>query len=53
VCESCAPGRRRSTKALGLRKSHGSYLACLRPTAALRPASSATVNSTGVTARRL
>ena len=53
VCRSCAPGTRRATEARGLRASHGSYLACLRPTATPRLASSATVNSMGMTARRL
>ena len=52
VCGSRAPGTRRATEALGLHESHGSYLACLRPIAALRLASSATVNSIGITTRR-
>ena len=52
VCGSRALGTRRATEALGLHESHGSYLACLRPIAALRLASSATVNSIGITTRR-
>ena len=52
VCGSRAPGTRRTTEAHGFRRSHGSYLACLRPTAAPRFASSATVNSMGTTTRR-
>ena len=51
-CGSLAPGTRRATEAPGFRRSHGSYLACLRPIAALRFASSATVNSMGTTIRR-
>ena len=47
VCGSCAPGTRRATEAHGLRMSHGPYLACLRPTATPRLASSATVNFDG------
>ena len=53
VCGSCALGTRRATEAHGLRMSHWSYLACLRPTATPRLASSATVNSMGITVRRL
>ena len=45
VCGSCVSGTMRATEAHGLRMSHGSYLACLRPTATPRLASSATVNS--------
>ena len=52
VCGSRAPGTRRATEAHGFRWSHGSYLACLRPTAAPRLASSATVNSMGMTTHR-
>ena len=48
LCGSHAPETRRAAEAPGLRKSHGSYLACLRPTAVPRLASSATVNSMGV-----
>ena len=44
-CGSLAPGTRRAIEAHGFRRSHGSYLACLRPIATLRLASSATVNS--------
>ena len=51
-CGSRAPGTRRTIDAHGFRRSHGSYLACLRPIAALRLASSATVNSMGTTTRR-
>ena len=51
-CGSRAPGTRRAIEAHGFRRSHGSYLACLRPIAALRLASSATVNSMGTTMRR-
>ena len=51
-CGSLAPGTRRATEAHGFRRSHGSYLACLRPIAVLRFASSATVNSIGTTMRR-
>ena len=52
VCGPHALGTRRATEAHGFRRSHGSYLACLRPTAAPRLASSATVNSMGTTTRR-
>ena len=48
-CGSRAPGTRRDIEAHGFRRSHGSYLACLRLIAALRLASSATVNSMGTT----
>ena len=51
-CGSRAPGTRRAIEAHGFRRSHGSYLACLRPIAAPRLASSATVNSMGTTTRR-
>jgi hypothetical protein len=46
-CTSLVPGTRRAIEAHGFRRSHGSYLACLRLIAALRLASSATVNSMG------
>ena len=52
VCVSRAPGTRRATEGHGFRRSHELYLACLRPTAAPRLASSATVKSMGTTTRR-
>ena len=45
VCGTCAPGTMRATEAHRLCMSHGSYLACLRPTAVPRLASSALVTS--------
>ena len=52
VCGLRAPGTRRAIEAHGFCRSHGSYLACLRPIAAPRLASSATMNSMGTTTRR-
>ena len=51
-CGSRAPGTRRAIEARGFCRSHGPYLACLRPITAPRLASSATVNSMGTTTRR-